>query len=115
MITISSSNYLEAVKRGIIQERKLSGLIDGFLSNYFADLEDPSKAELLQRRSDLEDQRKGLQESLLKVSSELSIVSNKLDLKKQEKDQANKDEYDKIKVMNKSIKNSGLMDELVPL
>jgi len=115
LITIDPLNYAEALKRGIIERRELSGLINGFLTNYFTSLENPENAELLTKKQDLEKRRNQLQKEILEVTSEISIISLKIDQKKQEKKQEDKEEYEKIKKMNQSIKNSGLLDEIIPL
>jgi len=107
-ITISNNNYHNAFK--LREERKLSGLIDSFLTNYFD--ENKKHSDLFNEKIKLKQEKEKLLERINKVSIELTIIDEKINRDEEQKTLEGKQKLEIIREKSRAIKNSGLFDDI---
>jgi len=113
-ITISDINYLEAERRGIIQKRLLSSMLDDFLTRYFKnEIDTKNSYDLLMEKKDLEEELEKNNNARLEVSGRLGIIKAKLEELEEEKKEHQQKLSEKINKKAQVIKDSNILDEVL--
>ena len=108
-ITINNENYLKAFS--LRQERKLSGLINSFLTNYFS--QEDGMSDLVAEEIKLEKEKLLQQEKINDIATKLTIIKIKIENEKQEKQQEQQEQLKESLERQDSIKRTGLIDQVM--
>lgn len=111
MITIDMENYLQALNTGLIKDKKLSGMLNDFLTQYFGSKEDFTDLFLEKQKLTIEIQE--LRTNLTKKAGELVLIETELDKQQTQKKQQAKKEFEEVERMQKVIKDSNILDEVL--
>jgi len=111
MITIDMENYLQALNTGLIKDKKLSGLLNDFLTKYFGVEE--NFTDLFIKREKLNAELKELREKLIKKAGELVITETEIEKVKKQQTKEQEQEFKEVEKMQKAIKDSNILDEVL--
>lgn len=107
-LTISPSNWMKSLQ--LRQERKLSGMVNDFLTNMFS--EDKEYSDLFNDKIRLEKERKEAEKVLINLSTELVIINEKIKDNKLEQDKKDQDSLKVIEMKARMVKASGIYDDI---
>lgn len=111
MISIDMENYLQALNSNLIKDKKLSGMLNDFLTNYF--LAEEQFGDLFLKKEKIIQEIKDLKEILIKKAGELVLIEIQIDKERNQENKENKEEFKEVEKMQKVIKDSGILDEVL--
>ena len=108
-ITVSNENYHKAIT--LRQDRKLSGLLDSFLTNYFAQEEEIS--DLVNAEIELEKEKEIKQNELNGIITKLTVIKIKIESEREERSKEEQETLNDIEIKQETFKRSGIMEEVL--
>ena len=110
LITIDIDIYLKLLQNGILKNRGLSELLNTFLKNYLSD--NKKYSDLFNKKIELEEELKKLDLKSIKISSELTKVTQLINEEKKTKEKQAEKNIKEVKIRQQVIKNSGILDDI---
>jgi len=108
-LMVSMENYMKSIN--LRQERKLSGLIDSFLTTYFN--ADKKYSDLFNAQITLEKESQEKEKELIKIKTKLVLINSQIKNQKEKQTEENKKEFEQVEKIQDAIKNSGMLDEML--
>jgi len=107
-VMISMPNYMKSLT--LRQDRKLSGIINNFLTNYFK--EDIKYSDLFNAKMKAEQELKEAEKKVTELASTITIIDSRLKEQKVEQDKEGQESLRQTEIKSKVIKNSGIFDDI---